>query len=256
MRRIASSIILIFSTLWWCGCDSQSSVAKPAEVSIAYLWSLCEERSTTIKEDIYISGVVVANDMLNEIEKSIVIADHSGGIELKIDDDNINSHIPLFSHVRLRCSGLSIGQEGVKTVVGKQPTNRYVVDRLTISEIDNYLTFIPSDNLLNSEYDKLEISDIDLGKMLRYVKLCGLEAIATEAGKSWCERDTTTNNRYTTTIRHLASANDTLRLVVNGNCDYASEQIPTRKFTLMGIVDWHDGDVAIRITAHQIAPEM
>jgi hypothetical protein len=135
MRRTAHYISLILCLLLASACSKDSSQNNPQRVSIAYLWSLCSERSVAIKSDIYIEGHVVANDKLGEKHKSIVIADNTGGIELKIEDEKINSYIPLFSHVELRCSGLHVGREGGKTVVGAPPTSEHVVDRITPDNI-------------------------------------------------------------------------------------------------------------------------
>lgn len=203
-----------------------------------------------IKSDIYIEGHVVANDKLGEKHKSIVIADNTGGIELKIDDEEINSYIPLFSHVELRCSGLHVGREGGKTVVGAPPTSEYVVDRITPDNIFNYLTIRDNDIALKS--DKLTIDELNEYKMLRYVNIHNLQLVEEEAGKMWCERDQTTPNAYLTTIRHFCCEQDTLRIVTDGKCHYASENMPQHRCSMQGVVDWHDGDIALRITSHQI----
>lgn len=253
MPRTTLHISLILSILLCVSCDKERHFELTGDVSVASLWSLCTERSRPIKEDVYISGYVVANDIYKELCNSIVIADSSGGIELKIECENINDIVPLFSHVRLRCSGLSIGREGNKVVIGATPTTNYVVDRITQQQLLNYLTIIDDSPTIPNGKD-IHISDIDVNKVLCYVAIHNLKVVSDEATKTWCERDTTSyfDERYLTTIRHFVDGCDTLRVVTFKECVYASEQMPTQRCSLQGIIDWHDGDYALRISSHQI----
>jgi len=202
----------------------------------------------------YITGYVVANDKFKELSKSIVIADQSGGIELLIECDNINSLVPLFSKVRLRCTGLNIGRIGAKTIIGGYPTADYVVDRIDEHNIFNYLEIIDH-GTKHPQPEKLTIEEISPYTMLRYVAVHNLQLIAEERGKCWCDNDTTSYNRYVTTVRHFTSGNDTLRIVTHQACSYASQLAPKQPCTIHGVVDWHDGDIALRITANQFSED-
>lgn len=202
-----------------------------------------------ITQDIYIEGCVVANDKLFEIEKALVIADDSGGMELKIDEEYINDIVPLFSHVRLRCSGLNIGREGAKLVIGAPPTGEYVVDRIASEEIFNYISFT-SDNITAPPSATIDINDIDSRSVLRYARFEDMVLSRTEQGAKWC--DMNEENEYRSTVRHFIHDSDTLRVVTSGGCYYASELIPTTECTLIGIIDWYEEDYALRITSHQV----
>ena len=252
MARIALHISLILSLLLsLASCTTEGITSPRGEVSIAYLWSLCSERSTAIKKDLYIVGHVVANDKLGEKNKAIVIDDGSGGIELKIEGEDINSVAPLFSHVMLRCSGLNIGREGGKTVIGGAPTQDYVVDRIDKDNLLRYLTLLDNQNII-PEGERLTIKELDTRKMLRYVTLDNMLAIEEELGMTWCDIEQQSTEQYRTTVRHFHDHSDTLRVVVDGACHYANEKLPTHPCSLHGIVDWHDGDIALRISSHQV----
>ena len=231
-------------------CTTESLRAPRGQVSVAYLWSLTSERSVTIKNDIYIVGYVVANDKLGELRKAIVIDDGSGGIELKVEGEEINAVAPLFSRVMLRCSGLNIGREGAKTVIGRAPTAEYVVDRIDKDDVLNYPTLLDNqDTALVGERVTIEQANTD--KMLRYVAISDLLPIKEEQGLTWCDSEQS-SEEHRTSVRHFHDLSDTLRVVVDGACYYASERLPKQTCTLHGIVDWYDGDIALRISAHQV----
>lgn len=251
MRRMLVHISLVVATLLLACNKEQGEYPTSGKVSIAYLQSMATERSIHITQDIFIEGRVVANDKLYEIEKGAVICDESGGIELKIENDDINDLIPLFSHVRLRCSGLNIGREGARLVIGAKPTGEYVVDRLRREELFNYVSII-SDDLTAPSATTIEISEIDSRSVLRYARFEDMEICAKGHGAKWCDEDVENNDRYVTTVRHFVRDTDTLRIVTSGRCYYASELIPTTRLTLIGIIDWYDNDFALRITSHQV----
>lgn len=231
-------------------CTTESLRAPRGEVSVAYLWSLRSERSVTIKNDIYIVGYVVANDKLGELNNAIVIDDGSGGIELKVEGEEISAVVPLFSRVMLRCSGLNIGREGGKTVIGRAPTAEYVVDRIDKDDILNYLTLLDNQDTA-PEGERISIKQANTDKMLRYVTIGNLLPIEEEQSLMWCDSEQS-SEEYRTSVRHFHDLSDTLRVVVDGACYYASERLPKQTCTLHGIVDWHDGDIALRISAHQV----
>lgn len=231
-------------------CTTEGLRAPRGEVSVAYLWSLRSERSVTIKNDIYIVGYVVANDKLGELNNAIVIDDGSGGIELKVDGEEISAVVPLFSRVMLRCSGLNIGREGGKTVIGRAPTADYVVDRINRDDILNYITLLDNQDTA-PEGERVTIKQANTDKMLRYVTIGNLLPIEEEQSLMWCDSEQSPEE-YRTSVRHFHDLSDTLRVVVDGACHYAGEKLPTHPCSLHGIVDWHDGDIALRISAHQV----
>ena len=253
MPRTALHISLVVGLLLLASCTTESNHEQRGKVSATYLWSLCSERSVAIKKDLYIEGYVVANDKLGELNNAIVIDDGSGGIELKIEGTDINSVVPLFSRVMLRCSGLNVGREGGKTVMGKAPTASYIVDRIDIDDLGNYLTIL--DNETPPEGERRTIASIDSYTMLRYVRLDGLQLVDEELNMAWCDSDPENKDEHLTTVRHFHNLTDTLRVVIDHRCYYADQKPPQQCCTMHGIVDWHDGDIALRITAQQVFKE-
>lgn len=197
-----------------------------------------------IREAITIQGTVVANDKYDEISKRIVVADESGGIEVAIDMDNIESKIPLNSNIEIRVGGLYIGRQGKKCILGTKPTGEYVVDRLKESEIPLYIRF--TDNKETVRAKRMKIAEIENRHLLHYVCIDDVEFIDEELGLEWCDCDSL--NQYVESIRHITDGRDTLRVVCSAECEYASAQLPEGKLKMYGIVDYAQRDIALRIT--------
>lgn len=231
------------------GCVGESGVEYDCR-SIASLWSCVKGSTTLITEDIYLSGYVVANDKFGELNKTIVVADDSGGVAIDIDMEDIDLHYPLYSKVVIRCAGLWLGRVGPKLILGAEPTANLVVDRISFSEVGNYLSSLPyNDNTPSLRQHK--VAELGYRDMLRRISLSDLHIIDEERGSQWADLDTVTG-RFRTSIRHFCQDGDTLRVVVDGNCRYANEDIPSTNLRLSGILDWYNGSLALRIINHSI----
>lgn len=240
---------LIVAMIASCSPSNNHYNSESREVDILYLWSLVRHGSQAITEDLTIKGTIVANDKLNELNKSIVVVDQSGGIEIAIECDRIESELHLFSQVEVRLSGLHIGRVGDKCVVGKAPTGEYVVDR--IAQKDIYLYITPTLDYWAPHTRDLSIGELGKQHLLNYVHINDVHFIDEEQGKRWCEIDSLTQ-RYVTTIRHLTDGVDTLQVVVDKECRYSSALLPHWDVSCYGIVDYSNRDIALRISDNQI----
>ena len=254
MRVTARDINLALIITLAVACSPSHHHTERRGVSIAYLQSMNSEWSKRITEDIYIEGYIVANDKLREVEHAAVIADNTGGIELKLESDHVERVLPLSAFVRLNCSGLNIGWEGGRPVIGLAPTEGYAVDMVSDEVLFNH---IKSVDMYRGMIDAKDISIEEMTSQtaLSYVKLSHLRLIAEEHGKRWCDIDSNSPSGYATSLRHFSDGRDTLRVVVHHACNYASEPIPDQSCTLTGVIDWYDGDYALRISAHRIYKE-
>lgn len=250
MRRVAEYIVLMMSAVTLVMCSNDYEPRNSRICSIAYLNTLCRWAPTTITEDIVIEGYIVANDLRDEIIKAVVIADNTAGIEIKIDDNHLHRQLPLFSKVRVRCSGLTLGREGYRLIMGKTPTAQYSVDRIESYFVDNYFTIVAEDEPMS--VPTCCISELSNDMLLRYVALNNVCFIDEEQGKAWCERDTTTLHGHLASVRHLTDGRDTLAVAVSGDCDYAATPIPAGNLHCEGIIDRQNGDIALRIIDYHV----
>lgn len=255
MRRIARHISLLCSLLLSIGigvtaCENIDEQPSTTKHSIAYLHTLSRNYTVALGEDLYVEGYIVANDILNEVQNTIVVADDLAGVEIKIEGRELHLHLPLFAKVRIRCSGLALGHEGDCLVMGMPPTAEYVVDRIPSNNTLNHLSITSLDE--HPPVTQCDIDCITSELFMRYVSLAGVRFIDEEQGATWCEHDTTTPHGYLTTIRHLTNGNDTLKVVTSGECDYASTTLPSGMLRCEGIIEQHDHEVALRIINYGI----
>ena len=251
MRRIARHISLA-ALVMLCSCSVSEPASVGGRVSIAYLRSLIVDSSETITKDYTIAGRVVANDYCGELSRAFILADESGGIEVKVDAEDllVDELVPLFSSVELRCSGLYLGRERRRVVLGAEPTDDYVVDRIAVAELMSRIIYL-GDSATPPEAARLSIGQIDYDDLFRYVELSDIVLIAEEHNLDWCDWDPLTA-QHTTSVRHFTDGRDTISFVTSGACSYAGERIPTTKVRCIGVVDSYAGDIAFRITGYQI----
>ena len=217
---------------------------EPHEVSIGYLWSLTRWLSQPIVEDYIVAGRVVANDKMGEMTKAFVVDDGSAAIEIKVDSECVDQLFPLYSEVTVRCTGLSIGREGGKVVLGEHPTGEYVVDRIAESRIGLYVTMRATADAPPTPRER-SIGELSWREVLGYVRISDVEFV--EKGEKWCDTDT-----LSYVMRHITDRVDTLPVVVSPQVVYAEELIPEGVVDCSGIVDWADGARALRIINRQI----
>lgn len=237
---------LISALLVAVGCTTEQRVASEREVSIAYLGSLVRYEAVLLKDDISISGRVVATDKMDEIANAVVIADETAGIALQVETSNSDAALPLYSEVKVHCSGLYLAREGQRLVVGNRPTAEYSVDRLTDSDIALHATI---DTLLSTPPEPLlrTIGEIAPSDMLRYVRIDGVEFV--EQGKAWLDCDSL--DMPLNSLRHITDGCNTLTVVVNDATIYGAEALPSGTLSCFGIIDSHEGELALRIINKQ-----
>lgn len=252
MRKIAWLVsMLLCGAICCCTPPSIGGFDVDGDVSIAYLRSLADDRSQVIKGDLWIDGRIVLNDKLNECHKSLIVEDSSGGIDIKVDVDDIDLSLPLYYRVRIRCSGLSIGREGERIVLGTTPNDVYVVNRIPEAELANYIKLQSLDGLTPCEPLVVSVSDVHDGLMQRYVRINNLKIIAEDSNKTWCERGDDISD-YGSTLRRFTDGCDTLVVATLNKCHYATELVPNDTVSLIGVVDSFEQQHVLRISNHQI----
>lgn len=261
--RIATIII----SLLLCGCSKatrpeyeevSTQTVEKGLVTIDYLKSLASGRSTLITKDLFIEGYVVANDWLDEFYKTIVIAGDTGGIEIEIDKNRLYQTIPLHTLVTVSCNGLALGRVGGKITLGAPPTGEYATDRIAAADIGRYIKL--SDKTEMPDPLELAVGELSVEHVSRLVCFRNMRIIDEELGKAWCdpesdEEDTESEDApfLTYSDRHFRDADgNILRVRILNRCRYRDEIVPSGSVTLAGVVDYFDGDYALRITNHYI----
>lgn len=236
--------------LMMCGCavDGGSGTEPEGIVSIAYLKSLCIDRSVAITKDFVIEGRVTANDRMGELKQMFVVEDDTAGVIVEVECDDINSLIPLYSKVSIRCSGLNIGRVGNNFLLGTPPTGDYVVNRIERRSLYNYVSVDlsptePAEPMLCS------IGDVSLGHVSKYVRIERVQFIDEEQGMMLCD---VVDEDYVNSIRHITDGCDTLRVVTSATTRYAGMTLPEGELRCCGVIEWYEDDLALRIINRHI----
>lgn len=246
MRRIVLYISII-SLLLSC---SDSEDIRREYGSIASLWRYVDDGTQLITDDVRLCGTVVANDAYGEFNKAIVVVDESGGVMIELDMEDIHHYYPLHSVVEVCCSGLWLGRVGPKLILGAEPTEEYVVDRIPAQVAQNRVKVLYKNN--DTPTIRLrKIAELEYRDVLSCIELEGLCLVDSELGVSWGDMDSLTN-RYITTVRHFVQDSDTLRVVTAAECHYAADPIPQTELYVRGVVDWYDNDIALRVVGYRV----
>lgn len=249
MRGIAWLISLLLMCVA-CSDGEVHSDGVEGCVSIAYLRSMADARSQRIKSDIWVEGIVVLNDKLGESYKSVVVFDGTAGVEVKVDLEDVDKTLPLYSGVRIRCEGLHVGREGERCVLGAEPTAEYVVDRIAESEIPNRITLYDAGAPRELAVTR-HIADIGYSDMLAYVRIDGVRLIAQERGALWCDANAG-DSPFESSLHHFTDGCDTLTVATLNRCHYATEPIMEEEVTLIGVVDSYRGELVLRLSDRKI----
>lgn len=236
---IIGSILLLGS------CTTLGNVDKrePKSVTIAYLKSLCAGDHYRIVDDYVVRGVVVATDWLGEMNKSAIIVDDSGGLEFALDIYNVGERLPIYSEVEIFCNGLMLARVGGKIELGAPPTGDFLLDNIDETMLDRYIRIVGICSDFAPPVKQFAALGVeDIGSLVRFdnVRLCD-----EEQGLSWC--DVVDNEVVTTYRTFIDSEGNTLALRTLATCYYATEPMPTKEISVIGIVDYSDNRYFLRV---------
>lgn len=243
------TVLLLVNLFLAGGCnkaDSLSHTPSPdtSVTSIAHLKTLCTRRSVTLTRDIRLQCVVTANDHYGEFNRSLVVADASGGIEVAVDATKLYLDYPLGANLTLYCNGLALGDYGGKIQLGAPPSGDYAVDRIPASELSRYLRRDDSGTLRRSSVRR-SFSEISLRDVDSYVRF---DRVSFTTQDTWCDIDSLSGERLTTERTIVDSTGATFRVRTLGSVRYADEPLPEGRGSLCGIIDYFNGEFSLRVT--------
>lgn len=251
--RTTAFLISLLAAMFSAGCDRSTPFGygddgpeSPRILSVQALKERCRAPSVRIAEDINIRGTVVANDAFGEFEKTLVLEDETGGIEILADLSDLARRYELGCRMTVLCNGLSLGDYGGKIQLGAPSDGAYPVAGIPADRIARHLrrdsVAVCRRRPLALGFDELAYRHIG-----RYVRFTGVRFAAPECGLCFCDRDAETGKRLPT-ARHLVDdGNDTLILRTLPGCEYADEPLPAGRGSANGILDYFNGTYQLRI---------
>lgn len=222
-------------------------------VSIQYLKTLVRDRSTPIQKDLFIEGIVTANDLRGEFYKTIYLTDGTSGIEVEIDRLRLCDIIPMHSRITISCNGLWLGRTGGKITLGAAPQGEYAVDRIPYNDIVRHIRI--SGILAEPLPVEISLGDLSAALVSQYVCIRGLTVTPEDEGKTWSEPPSDEDSPLAYTDRTFTDEQGrTLVVRTLKRCDYRHEVIPSQPLMLMGEADYAGGIYLLRIVNHRIYP--
>ena len=249
MRAIAAFIISLLAV----ACSDSTTIGygqqSEGRISIAHLKTMAVGSSVEIVENVAIEGYVVVNDLYGEYYKTIVISDESGGIELMIDCDNTAVEFPVSARVTVHCTGLSVGVYGGRVMLGAVPERDFTVDRLSMQEAARHIKVDKSTPTEIRAKEK-KISEISTADVSNYVVINDVEFV--DQGLAWCDKDPLTEEYITTTRTVSDSEGRRIGIRTIASCSYRAERLPEGRGRLYGVVEYFNGEFALRVVNHGV----
>lgn len=215
-------------------------------VTIAYLKTLCTQESVRITQDIAIRGVVTANDLYGEFDKTLVIEDATGGISIAADHSALADDYPLYADITVYCNSLTVTDYGGKIELGTTPEG-YGAGRIPQADLNRFLHRGTGGKPMRPtviEFSKVASDHIDT-----YVRFDGVHFISQG---TWCITHPMTGEPVTTEHTIADRQGRTFIVRVAATCNYAKEPIPVGTGSLCGIIDYFNGKYSLRIINREV----
>ncbi len=243
-------LLLLSISLLLLGCTTPQGgyQSTTSEVSIAYLKSLCSGSHYRITSDYVLTATVVANGWLGELHKSVVVEDKTAGIEIAIDIADTGGVLPVYARVEIVCNGLMLARVGGKVELGAPSTDLFPIDNISAERLGHHIRIVGEDD--NYEPVTRSFEEISVADISRAVYIKDVVVSDEEQGLAWCD---VVDDEVVTTERTLVDEQgDTFAVQTLSTCRYALEEMPTEKFSVVGIVDYADDRYFLRIINHMI----
>jgi hypothetical protein len=217
-------------------------------VSIAYLKTLYTGAPTKITGEVHIAGRVVSSDVRGNFYKTLVLDDGTGGIEIKLDLEQIFKHFRIHTLVTVRCNGLWLGSYGGTLGLGAEPYDDLQTQYIPEGDVPLHLT---TDESFTDEVlpQRLVIGELSSRDISMFVCFEGVQFADEEMGLSWADSEAEHD-----TDRHLVdSAGDTLVVRTSRYADFAHRTLPSGNGYIEGVLGYFNGVYQLRVCDDQKA---
>jgi len=182
-----------------------------------------------------IAGVVVANDKSGNYYQTLVIADETGGIEIRMDKRSLFNVFPVGRKVFVKLAGLVMSDNSNLIQIGYMSNedgvvpipNEYVEDYVIGGSINNPVTS-----------DTLTISQVKDGYMSTLITLKDVEFVDDDFGKTYAD-----GTFKVTTNRTIEDCSGNLILLrTSGYASFANTKLPSGKGTITAVLSKYRDD--------------
>lgn len=191
--------------------------------TIAELKALYTSGTIEVTQDFVVEGVVVGNDVSDNLYKQLFVADESAGIEIRIDVEDLFMSYPLGAKVIVNCKGLFLGNYGGFIQLGGSSSGR-----LSLLEFNSKVFASGSESVMPVETTIDGITDNMLGKL---IKLNSVQFIDADLTKIYAESSSNFTNR---TLED--ASNKTITVRTSKFADFASLVLPNKSGSITAVL--------------------
>ena len=191
-----------------------------------------------------IEGVVVGNDEHDNIYKSIIIQDSTGGIVLLLDGINLYQNYPVGAFIRVRIQNLFLTdyRKMQQLAAGVDTSNgTLVTGGIPVPLFEKHITTLYN----NYKILPLEVAFKNLGDSLqgRLIKLSNVEFSATDTGQTYADY----KNKIGASKALKFCTGGTIYLRSSGYADFAGKTTPTGNGAIIGIYSVYNSEKQLLI---------
>ncbi len=251
IARLCSVVMLL---LCCCSPDPESanmsgggdgSVGSSVLVSIAELRGRYVGSTHMLVDMLCVEGVITANNIYGEFPNLLIIEDDSGAIELRVEFEDDELLYQIGCEVVVDCTGLWIGSSGGVLTLGEEPTEDYVVDQISESDLEWRFDF--TGDVISYAPQVVTIAELTQSMCSCYIVLEEVIFENLEGATSLCERDPDTGRLTYATHILVDRSGDRIELYIPSTATYADESIPTGWGSVCGVVGYFAGEYSIQI---------
>lgn len=187
----------------------------------------------SINDNVYVSGIVTANDESGNIYKSLYIQDTSGGLYIGLDRTSLYNIFKVGQQVFIKCQGLFLGDYGGMTQLGAIYNGE--IGRIPDIYIDQHLfrNGLPGTTLEAELLTIPAITDAHLGMLIKLENMSFVEV-----GQTFSLSTGTTN-------RTITDGANTMIVRTSNYANFAANIIPGGAGTVYGILSVFNGDLQL-----------
>jgi hypothetical protein len=234
------------------GNPDDPNIPKPPgeeqTVSIAFLKTLYNNAPVRITGEYRIAGAVVSDDRRGNFYKTLVLDDGTGGIEVRLDMEEIFKEFWIHSRVTVRCNGLWLGSYGGTLQLGAEPCDDFQTRPLPPVAIAEHL-FVDKEHYGEVKPFALTFGELSQRHVSTFVAFEGVRFV--EQGSCWAETETGTETGTETdptdppsaTNRHLVDGDgNTLIVRTSRYATFAPWPLPEGVGRIEGVLGYFNGE--------------
>ncbi|MBK8845245.1 MAG: hypothetical protein IPO27_01310 [Bacteroidetes bacterium] len=216
-------------------------VVSGVRISIKNLLALYDGDTTKIKTDVYVVGIVAADDREGNIYKELIIQDETGGMSIQIDMSNFYTDYPVGRRVFVKCKDLWMDKTNELITFGG-----YIDTQGSIARIP--LTLVNSIIVKGSYYHPVMVDTVDIANITddHMNTLVCLKNVEFDAASI--------NSTYADAINKLDLNKDindcngnTIILRSSGYSKFAGDTVPKLNGTITAICQRYNNDFQLKI---------